>query len=49
MDCGVAVDNGTFRAYEASSAQGVVVDVSTHRGSFDDISDVAFFASATST
>jgi hypothetical protein len=49
MDCAVVAYHGTFRAYEASSAQGVVVDVSPDRRSFGDIPDVAVFAFATGT
>jgi hypothetical protein len=49
MDCAVVVIDGTFRAYEASSTQGVVVDVSPDWRSFGDISHVAVFTFATGT
>jgi hypothetical protein len=49
MDCAVVVIDGTLRAYEASSAQGVVVDVSLDRCSFGDISHVAVFTFTTGT
>jgi hypothetical protein len=49
MDCAVVVIDRTFRTYEASSAQGVVVDVSLDWRSFGDISHIAVFAFATGT
>jgi len=49
MDCAVVVIDGTFRACEANTAQGVVVDVSLYWRSFGDIPHVAVFAFATST
>ena len=49
MDCVVVVVDGPVRAYEASSAQGVVVDICSDWRSFGDIAHTAVFAFAAST